>query len=790
MVTSVEVIVISKLPPYALRALFCAITFSACTQPESAAEEYTPTNRRDGSVSDRDGGAPGDDASASAACSKAVDCMGVCGGSAVVDSCGVCNGNDASRDCAGVCGGAAKVDCSNVCNGPDAPDPYYVDADNDGLGDPKRKVELCSPTMGNVTNSDDCDDAVAGKCKPSLQLRFKRKQSGTAAIPYTKKAMTGLGDVDGDGVSDFAIGERIVFMNRDGSIKSSRRITSADLPGVTDLQSTFGSAVAALGDVDGNGVPDIAISEPKVPGDTRTLSRLVMGRVWTLLLNRSGAPLARSSQLFSVPAGVDPSLSPCRFVSWGSRLTSLDVNGDGKLELAVASSSDCDQTRYTTGRIELFTVANTGVLTSLGKISFNDGVPYTRAEFEVATLASAGDANGDGTADLFVATPGLSFSPAAKLWTMLLKPNGTLLEVASRLSAGDTGDAKLTTLKGALAGLPEVSNAPPRNVLISLPGLTANGGLAAAEASATKPGYRLFYPKELGVTPAATDDFGAAAASLGDLDGDGLPELSVLAAGELSASTNVGALYTLGFAADCSNQTLRGDCNASASDGCETTLTTDDNCGACGQSCTGAPNSTGGSCTAQGKCALTCAANFGDCNGDPRDGCETNLLTSVDHCNACGTACQVVNHRLPVCTAGACGSSTTACEGIWNNCNTTLSDGCESCGKCDQKTNIEDNYGAPVGTIPAAAPCAQDQICQEEFYRQNSSALSPPKFGRCLTKCPLGRADCDGNATNGCEANITLQSRCGGCGANNTCGVWEYLEYCVVNAAGTGYECR
>lgn len=774
----------------ALGVLLCGAPLFSCSLPESSAPAYDDEGRRDGSVSDRDGQASAADGeSEPCPADRNVDCMGVCGGSAVVDSCGVCNGKDSSKDCLGVCGGSAKVDCGDVCNGPDVPDPYYVDADGDGLGDPKRKVELCAPAAGNVVNGDDCDDTATGTCKPSLQLRFKRKQSAAGGVTYTKTAMTGLGDVDGDGIPDLAIGNRIVFMSADGTVKSARAITQADLPGVTDLRATFGDSVAALGDIDGNGVPDVAMAERGTPaGNPITVAS--MGRVWTLLLSKSGAPIARVPKLFTVPASVtDPNLYGCRYVSWGSSLASLDVNGDGKRELAVASSSDCDKSSYTAGRIELFTVGSNGALTTLGKISFGDGVPYTRAEFDVATLASAGDANGDGTDDLFVATPGPSYNAVAKLWTLLLTPQGQLAGVASRLSVGDTADPKLSSLQRALAGLPELASAPTRNVLVSLTGLTDRGGLATAQASSTKPAYRVFYPLEIGVTAAANDAFGAGAASLGDIDKDGLPEVAVLAPGDDSGGANLGALYTLGFSADCSNQALRGDCNASASDGCESPLTTNENCGACGQACTGAANSTGGSCTAEGKCALTCAANWGDCNGDPRDGCETNLLNTVDHCNTCGNACPVVNHRNAQCTGGVCGSLTT-CVGIWNNCDNNLANGCEACGKCDQKTNIENDYGAPVGSIPAAGPCAQDQVCQQEFYRQNPSALSPPTYGRCLTQCPLGRADCDGMANNGCEANITLQSRCGGCGANNTCGVWEYLEYCVVNAAGTGYECR
>jgi hypothetical protein len=63
------------------------------------------------------------------------------------------------------------------------------------------------------------------------------------------------------------------------------------------------------------------------------------------------------------------------------------------------------------------------------------------------------------------------------------------------------------------------------------------------------------------------------------------------------------------------------DCDGDATNGCEATLETDAmNCGACGYVC-GVPNATA-ACDA-GQCTVaTCDAGYGDCNGNPVDGCE------------------------------------------------------------------------------------------------------------------------------------------------------------------------
>lgn len=86
-------------------------------------------------------------------------------------------------------------------------------------------------------------------------------------------SVTAVGDVDGDGVVDLAIGALgeddggsaagavyIVFMNRDGSARDSARIVDADLGGALDANDELGHDITSMGDFDGNGVPDIAVS--------------------------------------------------------------------------------------------------------------------------------------------------------------------------------------------------------------------------------------------------------------------------------------------------------------------------------------------------------------------------------------------------------------------------------------------------------------------------------------------------------------------------------------------------
>jgi hypothetical protein len=100
------------------------------------------------------------------------------------------------------------------------------------------------------------------------------------------------------------------------------------------------------------------------------------------------------------------------------------------------------------------------------------------------------------------------------------------------------------------------------------------------------------------------------------------------------------------------------DCNHLYSDGCETSLNSLYNCGACGRVCSSA---NGVAYCSGGTCGLSsCNSGWGNCDGNAANGCETNLLTSTSNCGACGVACATCNNGVcataitPVCGDGIC----------------------------------------------------------------------------------------------------------------------------------------
>lgn len=101
-------------------------------------------------------------------------------------------------------------------------------------------------------------------------------------------------------------------------------------------------------------------------------------------------------------------------------------------------------------------------------------------------------------------------------------------------------------------------------------------------------------------------------------------------------------------------------------------------------------------CAADHACAvLQCADGFGDCNGDPADGCETNLGTDPYNCLSCGRSCAVAG-GIGVCTSDPSCSLTpcctiASCASPYKDCNRSYADGCEvntatdpaNCGDCN-----------------------------------------------------------------------------------------------------------
>jgi hypothetical protein len=248
------------------------------------------------------------------------------------------------------------------------------------------------------------------------------------------------------------------------------------------------------------------------------------------------------------------------------------------------------------------------------------------------------------------------------------------------------------------------------------------------------------------------------------------------------------------------------DCNSQPEDGCETDVDNDpQSCGRCGKACPGVTQNK--ALCLEGDCAL-CPAGTLDCNGRGSDGCEKHIDIDTQNCGACGRVCPDIVNGVPGCLLGSCGLD--HCKAGFQDCNGDPQDGCETNVQADLKNC--GNCGAQCPTLPGGPSICQDGacvigMCKMGFdscdpgplqYCQTSLLTDEDNCGKCGTKCPtvpaLQRAcvagtctgiacqanwkDCDSSAATGCETNISKDpANCGGCG--NACTVSSGTGGCV-----------
>src|SRR5262245_56665977 len=312
-------------------------------------------------------------------------------------------------------------------------------------------------------------------------------------------AVSSAGDFNGDGFGDFVVSAPsfgvddkgatfIVFGKADGFTDVSLgTTTSRDWIRIDGAAAgdRSGNSVASLGDINGDGFGDVLIGAPYADGNGRWSS----GISYVVYGNASGTNLDLAnfdaSQGFRIIGN---------FTAGYSVSAAGDVNGDGITDLLIGAPENAVGGVYSSGSTYLVYGNNSGADVDLANLTPSqgiriDGVARSESGFSVA---SAGDINGDGLADLIIGAPDES-------------PNGREQAGAAYVIFGQTG------------GLSNINLA----------------NLAPSD------GFRI-------IGAATEDNTGYSVSSAGDFNGDGFADIIVGAPNaDPDGRTNTGSAYVI-----------------------------------------------------------------------------------------------------------------------------------------------------------------------------------------------------------------------------------------------------
>lgn len=266
---------------------------------------------------------------------------------------------------------------------------FVGDVNGDGLGD----LLVGEPLYDNGANADAgaaylfAGNATGFSTSPLLTL-----QPVQAGARFGS-SVAGLGDVNGDGYMDFAVGaelqdgsltdEGVVWIFFGGSTVSSQQ-TGLLFGG--QGSAYLGTSVAGIGDVNGDGYADVAAGAPGVDFGPTNAGRMdiyfgAAGASFNQVVDLSMYGTAANDRLGSSIAGVG------------------DVNADGFADVLTGAATAS------------LPEANEGVaLLYLGGASMNTGIDVTyqinqaNADFG-RSVGGGGDLNGDGYSDILIGAP-------------------------------------------------------------------------------------------------------------------------------------------------------------------------------------------------------------------------------------------------------------------------------------------------------------------------------------------------------------------------------------------------
>lgn len=244
------------------------------------------------------------------------------------------------------------------------------------------------------------------------------------------------------------------------------------------------------------------------------------------------------------------------------------------------------------------------------------------------------------------------------------------------------------------------------------------------------------------------------------------------------------------------------DCDGDNTALCETSTNDDaDNCGACGVSCREGERCVGGECTCGSD---QCTVDEVCCDTESDVACINVYVDDTLNCGACGQVCG----EGEVCAQGECkcgetaSSNGSACGGgrlcCREKCVSSIDDPACKCDEgfadCDSNGSCESDLTAPTTCGACGVACGDGAICVDGACFCDNATTGESCFAKgfnhtaascsgedCTVTCSVNSEtgeqthdDCNGEADDGCEAQLGTDDTClscsDACAAGQTCG--------------------